>query len=134
MSQRSDIKANLITAYKAITGVREVSTRFKTIEQVDKSKMPYIQAMSIVENRERADSNKNTNCSWEIGVWCYVQDEDDIEGWIEYIRVATVADRTRGGYARDTWMKTIHTDNVILGQTTRGLILITVVVEHRVAD
>jgi len=134
VSQRSDIKANLVAAYEAITGVREVSTKFKLIEQVDSGRMPYIQVMPVVEERTRADSNKNSDCSWETAVWCYVQNEDGMETWVEYIRAASVADRTRGGYARDTWVKRIFTDNVLAGATTRGLIIITVVVEHRVRD
>ncbi len=134
MSVRSDIKANLVTAYKTISKVREVSTKFRLIEQVNKSSMPYIQVMPTVDNRERADSSKNTDCRWEIAIWCYVQDEDDIETWVENIRDKTNDDRTRGNNARDCYIEKFVTDNVLVGSITRGLIIAMIIVEYRVKD
>lgn len=134
MSKRTDIKANLITRLEAISKVREVSTKYKTLEQVNKSRMPYIQILSVVEKRERADSSRNTKCKWTLSIWCYVRNEDDIETWVANIKDMINDDRTCGTYARDCYVEEIVTDNVLLGSTVRGLIVAMVVVEFREKD
>jgi len=134
MSKRSDIKAYLVGVYETISKVREVSTKFRLIGEVDKSRMPYIQVLSLTEKRTRADSCKGTDCEWRLSVWCYVQDEDDIETWVENIRDKTNDDRTCGGYARDCYIEETTNDNVPIGSVTRGLIISIVVVEYRVKD
>lgn len=134
MSKRSDIKDYLVSKYEAIDKVRTVSTKYKTLDQVDKSRMPYMQLLSVIESRKRLDSNKNTGCTWKLSLWCYVQDEGDIETWVENIRDATNDDRTCGGYARDCYIEEFYTDNALVGSTVRGVIIAMIVVEYKVKD
>ena len=69
---------------------------------------------------------------WDIDLMIYCT-VDDIETWVEVIGEAVMADRSRGGYARDCFIDMISTRQV--GTTQQfGLIVMEVQIKYRVRE
>ena len=133
MSVRTDIRDNLIDALKGVSGVRQVTDKFTEITNVSDSKMPYVMVVPALEERERVGASKWTECIWDIDVWCYVKPTVDIEPYVDSLRVAILADLSRGGYALDTFVSTILTSQVGVSNEY-GLMILTVEVKYRVRE
>lgn len=136
MSQRTAIKAALITNLEGVDRVRRVEGgRWRDIHEVDTSQMPYIQDVSSEETREKVNSQKDTECEWEHNVWCYVEDYDQVEKYVEELRDHIMSNRGLGGlqYVLDTFIRRILVDD---GQyaNPHGIIMMQVVVTYRVDD
>jgi hypothetical protein len=124
MSTRENIKAKFVEYLEAIPGMREVSLKFKTIDQVDTSSMPYSQAISSRHERERVLSGKSADSTWLIDIWLYVADEADLEPWIEKIRAKFAVDRGLGGLLQDIFLLRIETDDTGFA-APRGIAVLT---------
>jgi hypothetical protein len=119
-SKRQLIKANLIDALETIPGIGEVSDKFILFNNVDSSRMPMLMVFSGEENRDLVNSQRDTECEWNVLVQAYLKAEDDLETWIELVRAKIMLDRSRGTTAGvpnalDTFITKIIADDEGIG-------------------
>lgn len=115
--------------------VRTVSSKFRNIEDVNKSEMPYIQAIPSTRRRENVPSAKRSNVFFLIENWIYTWSNDDIEDYIEKVRILVYADRALGLSAQvvmNTEVTKIERDDI--GFTTHGLAIVSIEIKFREQD
>lgn len=130
MTIRENIRADVLYTLRGIEKMRRVSDKFIPFQQVLGSDMPYSQAIPSNETRKIMDSNRGFDCVWDLLVWIYVEDVADLETWIGKVHTALYADRTRGGYARQSWIAEIESDDRGLA-IPGGVAVLTLRVEFR---
>lgn len=134
MSAREDIRDNLLTTLKAIPGVAEATDEFKRLDQIEStSRMPFLMMVSSDEDRERVNSQRDTQCVWAIPTWCFLKASDDLETWVERVRAAIMVDRSRGVHAMDTFISRIATDDKGVAYPNKYFLMI-VEVTYRVRE
>lgn len=138
ISITDDVRKNLVKVLKALKTpagkIRTVSTKFRTTEEVRDSELPYLQVIVGKTRREKVPQVLASNCFQPFDVWLYCADEDDVEFFIELIRVAVYQDRTRDvDGVLNTEVTDIGRDDIGWARP-RGLAIITVEVKFRESD
>ena len=133
MSIRADLKANLLAALATIPGVREVTGEPIRLEALEDSRLPFVMLLSSDERRARVESQKMTECTWELDAWVYLPEGEDLEAWVDLVRAKIMADRSRGARALDTFISTISTDDVGIASPNRFFVAI-VEITYRVKE
>jgi hypothetical protein len=138
-SKRQIIKANMLDTLEAVAQIATVTDKFTRFAESESSNYPLLMLISNIEDREPVNSQKDTECSWMLDVWCYLKGTDDLETWIERVRAKIMLDRSRGTTAGvpnalDTFITQIITvdDNGLLAPGS--FFLLKVLITYRVRE
>ena len=138
MSVREDIAANLVTSLQAITS--PVTIKYVTREPFEFDKLRNAQYPAILvrtTNENREDATVGGSISQRFGVIdyqlvCYVKGtglDTARNNIVEAIEEKLDVDRSRGGYALDTQLITVETDDGSIAPV--GGVILTVRCEYQ---
>lgn len=138
MSVREDIAANLVTSLQAITS--PVTIKYVTREPFEFDKLSNAQYPAILvrtTNENREDATVGGSISQRFGVIdyqlvCYVKGtglDTARNNIVEAIEEKLDVDRSRGGYALDTQLITVETDDGSIAPV--GGVILTVRCEYQ---
>jgi hypothetical protein len=134
MSKRESIAANLVTTIDGISAVQLVTREPFDFTKLSNAQFPAVIVQTSEENREDVTIGGST--IKRIGTIDYkligyvkgVTIDTDRNALIESLEEALDADRTRGGYALDTQVITVETDEGAIAPV--GGVLLTVRVSY----
>lgn len=134
MSKRESIAANLVTTIDGISAVQLVTREPFDFTKLSNAQFPAVIVQTSEENREDVTIGGST--IKRIGTIDYkligyvkgVTIDTDRNALIELLEEALDADRTRGGYALDTQVITVETDEGAIAPV--GGVLLTVRVSY----
>ena len=110
MSKPSDILDNIESAMKGVSGLKQVSRQFRTVEDVRRGNMPYCQIIPGDDVIEVQHPNNKSVRSLEVWLDFYLPDTKDVEAIVERVRIAILADKRRGTHARNTRIERVTRD------------------------